>query len=486
MSEAPAFSFKPPRRSLGLKLLLVCALALLMTIPALFVFALLADRTGRAEQVAGEIGALVGGPQTFLGPVIGVPYTAPPPPPAPGAAPPPTVSTLHIIFPEAADARVRTDSDVRRRSLFEVPVYKADLVMDGRFDLGGGAENLPAGAVLDWSRAELLVGAADARGALSEIVVTAGGRRFTLAPASSSADQALASVVPAPGERRSGRDIAAGSLGGLRFFGTNLGGLAQPGARFTARADLRFQGAERIAVLPYGRTSVVTVSGEWPDPSFDGGFLPDRRRVGPEGFEARWTIPFIARGVPAQGGPEVVARLSQASMGVSFVEPANPYQSVARSLKYAPLFIGFVFLAFFIFEITSGRRVHPAQYVLIGLAQIIFYLLLLAIAEHLGFDVGFAIAATATVALISAYAGWAFDSRGQGLRAGVVFTLLYLGIYVLMRLEDYALLVGAVASFCAVAAVMWFTRRIDWYGLTEAPPVRAQATDSASERPPSA
>jgi inner membrane protein len=134
-----------------------------------------------------------------------------------------------------------------------------------------------------------------------------------------------------------------------------------------------------------------------------------------------------------------------------------------------------VFLAYFMFETTQGKRVHPAQYVLIGLAQVVFYLLLLSIAERIGFDAAFIIAAGATVALISAYAGWVFESRRQGLIALVAFTLLYGLIYVLMRLEDLALLVGALASFAAIAAVMFVTRRLDWYGVNAPAPTPANA-----------
>jgi inner membrane protein len=265
----------------------------------------------------------------------------------------------------------------------------------------------------------------------------------------------------------------------MRFFGASAATLARPQASFDVATRLRFTGAERIAILPYGRTSTVEVTGDWPDPSFNGGFLPTDQRVSDSGFRANWSVPFIARGVADSGSPELISRLGGSDLGVSFVEPANAYQSVSRSLKYAVLFVGLVFLTFFVFEVTTGRRVHPAQYVLVGLAQIIFYLLLLAIAEHLGFDLGFLIAAIATVLLISAYAQWTFDSRRQGIRALIVFALLYGGIYVLMRLEDYALLVGAIASFLAIAAVMWFTRRIDWYGLTEtsAPAPRARPVD---------
>ena len=139
------------------------------------------------------------------------------------------------------------------------------------------------------------------------------------------------------------------------------------------------------------------------------------------------------------------------------------------------LFVGLVFLTFFIFEVTTGRRVHPAQYLLVGVAQIIFYLLLLSIAERSSFNLGFAIAAVATVGLISLYAKWVFDSKREGVRALAVFSILYGLIYVLLRLEDQALLVGALSSFIAIAAVMYFTRRIDWYASSQAAeaPVRA-------------
>ncbi len=156
-------------------------------------------------------------------------------------------------------------------------------------------------------------------------------------------------------------------------------------------------------------------------------------------------------------------RLDTTALGMSFIEVADPYQSVSRSLKYVLLFLGLVFLSYFIFEATTGRRVHPAQYILVGIAQIIFYLLLLSFAERIGFDYGFLLAGTATVILLSANAGWMFSSRLQGVRALVIFTVLYTLIYLLLTLEDNALLVGAIASFLAVAAAMYFTRSIDWY-----------------------
>lgn len=145
------------------------------------------------------------------------------------------------------------------------------------------------------------------------------------------------------------------------------------------------------------------------------------------------------------------------------IRAVDTYRSVNRSLKYVLLFLGLVFLTYFIFEATSEKRVHPAQYILVGTAQIIFFLLLLSLAEKIGFDLAFLFAGSATVALLSTNAVWVFISRSQGLRALGIFSLLYTLIYLLLRVEQDALLIGAVASFLAVAAAMYFTRNIDWY-----------------------
>jgi inner membrane protein len=331
-----------------------------------------------------------------------------------------------------------------------VPIYTTALDFTGRFDLSQPLVGLPSGAALNWSQAELIVGVSDPRGAKSDIHLTAGGRTYNLAPAVTVGEQTLV-------------DDDRGAVR-MRFFGAQAGAVARPGNSFAVRSTMTFSGAERMALVANGKTTTAEASSDWNDPSFDGGYLPASRDVTEQGFRASWSVPFIARGVPAAGAYDLLTKLGSTSMGVSFVQPANPYQSVGRTLKYAPMFIGLVFLAYFLFESTSGRRMHPAQYVLVGLAQTIFYLLLLSIAEQVGFDLGFAIAASATVLLISVYAAWVFESRLRGVVALVAFSALYGLIYVLLRLEDFALLVGAVASFAAIAAVMYFTRRIEWYG----------------------
>lgn len=443
-------------RSMGLKLIVVCGLALLMFIPALFVWLLVEDRTHRAADVVSEISGHVGGQQTFLGPTLAIPYTVP--------AKSRTDSAEHgmyLVFPTRAAGTVKIATEERHRSLFKVPVYSADAKLDASFDLAGVPAAAPAGAVLDWSQAEMVVGVSDARGALADATLTAGGTTLTLFPA------AVAQNISLGGE-------GSPALR-LTLLGAKVAGIAQANAKFEVTTALRFSGAQRIAVLAYGKTTHLTVEGDWPNPGFDGGFLPATRNVAKSGFDAEWSVPFIARGVRAEGTSDSITGLDGTALGVSFVEVADPYQSVDRSLKYVPLFMGLIFISYFIFEVNTSKRVHPAQYLLVGGAQLIFYVLLLSLAERIGFDFGFLLAGAATVILLAANAGWIFASRALGMRALGTFSLLYVLIYLLLRLEDNALLVGAIASFLALAAAMYFTRGIDWYSsLAPGEPPRAR------------
>lgn len=451
-------------RSMGVKLLLVCGLALLMLIPALFVYGLVGERKQRENEVMKQISTQVGGRQTFLGPVLAIPYTIVPQQPGDTAK-----QGLYLVFPAQASAVVGTATQERRRSLFKVPVFQADLKFHASFDLAGVPNSAPQNAAFDWNQAEIVVGVSDPRGAMADATVTANGATTTLAPPVSLPDLT----------------IGGGQNPQLRLvmFGAPFGNIAKPNAKFSVESTLHFSGAQRIAILAYGKTTQVTMQGDWPSPGFDGGFLPARQTVTPHGFTAQWSVPFIARGVAAEGPASSIHGLAGTALGVSFVEVANPYQSVTRSLKYVPLFLGLVFLTYFIFEATTGKRVHPAQYVLVGIAQIIFYLLLLSFSERIGFGLGFLMAGVATVILLSTNAGWIFESRLQGLRALGIFSGLYLLIYLLLRLQDNALMVGAIASFAAVAAAMYFTRRIHWYSSLPGPGSEVAAPSVPATKP---
>ena len=446
-------------RSLGVKLIVVCVLALIMIIPALFVGSLVEDRTNRAADVVKEISSHVGGQQTFLGPTLAIPYTIPARSRLDSAK-----RGMYLVFPTRASAVIKVATEERRRSLFKVPVFRADLKLDGAFDLAGVPAAAPPDAEFDWSKSEVVVGVSDARGALTDATLTANGKTSTLVPSE------ISQGISVGGDQNTFVKLA--------LFGANVQDLSKPNSQFNVTATLRFSGAQRIALLAYGKTTQFAAQGDWPSPGFDGGFLPVTRTVSDRGFEAEWSIPFIARGVRAEGAGDSITGLDSTALGISFIEVADPYQSVNRSVKYLPLFLGLVFLSYFVFEATTGKRVHPAQYILVGIAQIIFYLLLLSLAERIGFGYGFLLAGAATVILLSANAMWIFASRLQGIRALAIFSLLYTLIYLLLRLEDNALLVGAIASFLAVAAAMYFTRSLDWYGSST---VKSQPESSESQ-----
>jgi inner membrane protein len=435
--------------STGAKLILVGVLALLMGIPSLFVLGLLQDRTSRAAEVVQQVTDQVGGRQTFLGPTLVIPYTVAAR--FPGDA---EKTGSYFVFPAEATGRLNTATQERRRSLFKVPVFQTEAKFNATFDLRGVPANAPEGAVLNWTRAEIVVGVSDARGALADGTVTVGGRALALVPAE------IAQTL----------DLTAtgGPAMKLALFGAGAVDFAEPGSQFSLSCALRFAGAQRVAVLAYGKTTRVAMQGDWPSPGFDGGFAASHRHVSKAGFSADWSVPFIARGVAAEGPADVLANLGATAMGVSFIEVANPYQSVSRSLKYVLLFLGLVFLSYFVFELTTGKRLHPAQYLLVGVAQLLFYVLLLSLSERIGFSFGFLIAGTATVVLLAMNAKWVFASTREGLRAFAIFSLLYVLIYMLLRLEDDALLIGAMASFAAVALAMYLTRQVNWYSHSSA------------------
>jgi inner membrane protein len=451
----------PTRRGAdwGGKALLVCALALLMAIPGVFVFALISERANRAEGVVREVSALQGGPQQVLGPVLVAPYTTPSPD---GKT---REGGWYVVSPEQGSVTVKVKTSTLRRGIIDVPIYNATADFEAKFAPPPAAPNLPADAQIAWNEARLVVGFTDLRGAKTDMtgafVEPSGKTVMTFAPTS---NLGLGASNAPPGVARHMVQPVGGDGFGLVAAPAGMISGSPTGGVF--RGQVQFTGAQRLAVMPFAKSTTVSIAGDWSSPSFDGGFLPATRKTDGGAFNADWKVPFMARGLSDHGVSNALSlgALGQKDLGVSFVRTNNPYQNVTRALKYAVMFVGLVFLTFFVFEALSGRRVHPAQYVLIGLAQMVFYLLLLSLSEYLGFDLAFAIAAVATVGLIGLYAGWAFDSAAYRVRALIIFSLVYGLIYLLMRLEDFALLAGSIASFIGLSTAMYLTRRIDWYG----------------------
>ena len=482
-----------PKRSLGLKLIIVCALVVLMGIPAMFISYVSYERSGRATDVTREVSKRYGGEQYLSGPMLTAPYIQTD---SKGEV---FESGNYVIFADNGTAEFSNiETTIRKRSLFKVPIYQGEGLLRGEFKKLPTRADTP-GVDIDWGRAKIVMALSDVRGLKQDVQLTLpSGETRKFEP--DSFDNPLSTIsipaIPQPpnGAESQARDSAKSyrksihTSNGYRKYGwlnqaqaqtylaVHAGDLALSGEAFNVSVRVDIGGAKRLGVTPYAQSTHLKIGADWADPGFEGGFPPDDREVTGSGFSANWTVPYLRRGIRSHGKAHSLGALTAPDkiMTVQFVSTDNPYQTVNRALKYAILFIGLVFLAYFLFEVLVGVPVHPAQYLLIGLAQSIFYLLLLAFAERIGFTGAFLIAAGLTIAATAGYAGAVFGDRKYIARTGLVFFLVYSLLYSLMRMQDFALMLGALASFTAIAATMYLTRNMDWYGLTQ---VKSSAKD---------
>jgi len=230
---------------------------------------------------------------------------------------------------------------------------------------------------------------------------------------------------------------------------------------FGMRAIIK--GSEELRFIPLSGNSNYEIKSSWPSPSFDGSVLPDERKVSDSGFTAQWkfnkaNLPFgtILKDINTTD--------LDINFGITLLQPADQYAKTERCVKYAILFIGLTFGLFFIVEITQKKPVHPLQYILIGLALVIFYTLLLSFSEFIHFDIAYLISSLAVITMITLYAKQLFGNWRSAMLAGGIITLQYSFIFVLIRLEDTALLVGSIGLFIVLGLVMYASRKIDWYG----------------------
>jgi inner membrane protein len=239
-------------------------------------------------------------------------------------------------------------------------------------------------------------------------------------------------------------------------------------APFDFHADLHFTGSSSLNFAPAARETRVEVTSDWPHPSFNGAFLPIERTVKADGFSAKWRVPHLARSVPQSWTTQDsgLDRFLIYQFGVSLNQPVDFYGLVMRAVKYGVLFLAIAFMAVFVLELISKKRVHAVQYVFVGLAMVFFYVLLLSLSEHLGFAIAYVIASTATGGMLAIYVAKSLGSASSGALMAIMFALLYGFLYFVLQLEDYALLAGALLGFAALTAVMFATLNVDWSGLS--------------------
>ena len=454
MAQNPISSLIP-RGSMGLKLLLVCLLVLLMGVPLLMVGGIVGQRQARATEVTTELGELAGGAQVVGGPMLLVPYQrVVQATDDQGRAQRQVTRGSYVVFAKTgvAISTLHVVGQERRRGIYRAAGYIASTDFTANFDPADAIRGIGADTQLDWTAARVIMFVHDSRAVRDTADLHFGdGSTATLEPMSDF------SVATPNGEQPP----------------TSLQAFAAPAPTtsgphpFTVQTRLTLGGAQRFALAAFAQDTTATIRGDRKDASADGYFRTNEALDPTEqGFVATWRVPYVARGIEKAADLASIGLDQTASrdMGVSFVGADDVYNGVVRAVAYGIMFIGIVFLATLVFEVVSRKKAHPAQYVLVGLAQCVFYLLLLSMTEIIGFTAAFIIAALATVSLLAYYAGETFKSRDVGIRALIGLALLYLAMYVLMTLEDFALLAGSIVAFVVIAATMIATRKIDWYG----------------------
>jgi inner membrane protein len=250
--------------------------------------------------------------------------------------------------------------------------------------------------------------------------------------------------------------------------GMKTGRSAPRTPRFTI--SLQLNGSRDFRIVPAGNDTAMRPTSSWPHPGFIG-TLPQTRAVEKTGFSAAWDVSYFGRGFPRAWSESGVDRekmrilASDSAFGVSLVQLVDIYHQADRAVKYAALFIVLTFMVFFLFEVVRARLLHPIQYLFVGFALCIFYLLLISLSEHMGFDAAYSAAAVAITLLISTYSAFVLEGLREGAAVGSCLGLVYGFLYLLLRLEDYALLAGSVGLFAALTLVMLMTRRVNWYEL---------------------
>lgn len=435
-------------RSPGFKLFIVGLLTVLMAVPLLFIELALSDRQERAAEATQDIASGWGGVQTVAGPMLIVPYEQTVTNLVDGRAVAATQRFTAVLLPTTFNLDTKAQTETRWRGIFAVPVYNAGIGMKAVFDKSALDALTPIGAKVLWNEAYVSVLVSDVRGLTGNVTMNVNGKAVAFQPGVG-VDGATAPGIHVP----LGLDAAPNGL--------------------VLSADLMLRGSRELAFASLGRQTTAHLTSSWPDPSFSGASLPNAHRIGPNGFDAAWDVPYLARGYGQSfGTPEAALQsVGSAAFGVKFYQPVDFYQLVQRSLKYAILFVGLAFLVFFVAELIMGRRLHAAQYTLMGAAQVLFYLLLLSFAEHIGFAWAYVVAAAGTVALTALYAVSAFGSRARAVILAVVLSALYGLLYVLLVQEDYALLIGALVLFFALGTTMFTTRKIDWSRIAPEPAV---------------
>ncbi len=447
MQPRPGFPSSSWSSSHLLRAFVVLVLVVLVQVPIWMIDGLIRERQTRRDSAVQEVGSKWGRMQALSGPLLIVPYVHRSSETVNGK-PVERQEIRHATFlPEQVVAKGRLDAESRRRGIFSVPVYRASLDLTGTFARPSfDAWNI-SDADVQWNRAQVVLGLSDIRALESPTAIEWGG--------------ASTELLPGVGETQV---VASGVHSEVAI---------DPTAKEIAfRLPLRLKGSEGAYWAPVGKTTQVELASNWQSPSFQGNWLPDRHQVGGKGFEAAWTVSYLGRNFPQAWRENAVAAdaLQQSRFGFDLIQTVDHYRMASRSVKYAGLFLLLTFATLWLVEVLCNVRVHPIQYLLIGCAMCIFYLLELSLSEHIGFGWAYAVATVAIVGQVTAYSASVLGTRRRAAALGGLVATLYGYLFVVLVNEDYALLIGSIGVFVLLALIMTLTRHVDWFAAGPARP----------------
>ena len=441
------------RNNTIIKLLGVGALVLVLLIPLAMITGVLNERLARRNEAVVDITSSWGKEQNVIGPVLGIPFqyrfkAVKEVPLAEGRVERREVeetATANAYFlPQLLKVNGEVQTQTLHRGIYDAAVFRAQLVLSGKFAPPDfGALKIDS-RDLQWKDAFVTIAVNDLRGTREALLLDWGGAKRPLLPGSQ-----------VPGYTTG----ATASLGADKPIDNEV--------EFSIALD--FNGSDGIFFVPFGVQNEATLKSNWPDPAFRGAFLPADRSVRPDGFNANWKVSYYGRDYPQQwtsrGGNERfnLQVVTNSRFGAQFLSILDAYRYVERSIKYGVLFLVLVFTTFFLFEATARQKIHPVQYLMVGAALCLFYLLLLSISEFIGFGWAYLMAAAASTILITWYCRFFLGGGVRTLMIGAGLAGVYTFLYITLRQQDYALLMGAIALFIVLAVVMYVTRKVDWY-----------------------
>lgn len=435
------------------KSLITGVLIVLILIPLSLVGHLVQERKNYGQEAEQSIWKSYAGPQTLTGPVVVVPYKEITSVTERADPKQPPVTTLQVevrqllVFPQALRVQASVTPGERYRGIHKTLVYEMQSRWEGTITLPTPDDltRSPGHVRFEVGQPFVALGITDTRGLMSAPTLELDGRKLPLQQGAklSTLSQGLHAELDLPA------------------FKPTAGQPRTEGRTVPFALTLPLLGAQSLAVVPLAAQNDIAIDSPWPHPSFDGEFLPRTRTVDATGFRAKWSV--TAFNTKAREQLSGSRGMGLDTVSVKLIEPVNIYLQTERATKYGILFVLLTFAGFFLFELIKQLRIHPVQYLLVGLALALFFLLLLSLSEHIAFALAYLAASGACIGLLGFYLSFVLRSWKRGLGFATLLTTLYGALYVLLRSEDNALALGSLLLFLLLAAIMVVTRKVDWY-----------------------